>query len=377
MMTKKMERKKGKKSLGRGMSNGIAAGIDLGDSESLVTVLSPVGDVADRFTFPMNDEGYTLFAGRVPRNARVAFEATGMAYPVFRTLKGLGYDDITVAHPKELAWIVKSKKKNDKADSLKIAKLHMAGMLPEAHLLDREEQVFRDLLIQRVKLGVEIGRLKNTVISYFKREGVYNSLPESEDNFSAARRHAILSFDFGDARDLVVKTMMERIEFMEEQCSPIEVIIKRFARESDDVKLLMTIPGVSYYLASLICSYIRDVNRFPSFDHLASFFGIIPESWDSANVKRRGRMSKDGPSIARWALSVMVDAVMLRNKLIKTYYLHEKERTKSGKYARVLTMKKLLRMVHHMLKTRQRWKWENESLTERKLSNLEGGGAVA
>lgn len=51
-----------------------------------------------------------------------------------------------VHHPKELAWIVvKSKKKNDKADSLKkIAKLHMSGMLPESHLLDPEEQVKRD-----------------------------------------------------------------------------------------------------------------------------------------------------------------------------------------------------------------------------------------
>lgn len=48
-----------------------------------------------------------------------------MAYPVFRALKRLGYEDVTVAHPKDLVWIVKSKKKNDNVDSLKIAKLHM------------------------------------------------------------------------------------------------------------------------------------------------------------------------------------------------------------------------------------------------------------
>jgi hypothetical protein len=49
-------------------------------------------------------------------------------------------------------------------DSLKIAKLHMAGMLPESHRLDRDQQIVRDLLVQRVKLDVEIGRLKNSVI---------------------------------------------------------------------------------------------------------------------------------------------------------------------------------------------------------------------
>jgi hypothetical protein len=134
--------------------NSIVAGIDLGDKESLATVLSPVGDVTDRFSFPMNEEGYAFFSSRVPKDARVAFESTIMAYPIMRALKMHGYGDVTVAHPKTLAWIVRSKKKNDKVDSLKIAKLHMAGMLPESHLLDRDEQIARDLLVQRVKLGV-------------------------------------------------------------------------------------------------------------------------------------------------------------------------------------------------------------------------------
>ena len=41
--------------------NSLVAGIDLGNRESLTIVLSPIGDVRDRFTFPMNDEGYAYF----------------------------------------------------------------------------------------------------------------------------------------------------------------------------------------------------------------------------------------------------------------------------------------------------------------------------
>src|ERR1700722_9772718 len=115
----------------------------------------------------------------------------------------MGYADITVAHPTELAWIVRSKKKNDRADSLKIAKLHLAGLLPESHLLGKEEQIERDLLIQRVKLGLEIGRMKSSVLSYLVKEGV-QSLPETSDNFSVARRLAIWSLRFGDDRDVVL-----------------------------------------------------------------------------------------------------------------------------------------------------------------------------
>ncbi|MCL5068201.1 MAG: IS110 family transposase, partial [Thaumarchaeota archaeon] len=288
----KKKRRRIRTSFGSATMANIVAAIDLGDSKSVTTVLSQAGDVVDNFSFPMNDEGYSSFAQRVPTNARVAFEATGMAYPVLRALKRLGYEDVTVAHPKDLVWIIKSKKKNDKVDSLKIAKLHMAGMLPESHLLTREEQISRDLLIQRVKLGVETSRTKNSITSYLKREDVYQTLPKTSSNFSDRRREAIKAFKFSDERDLILQTMMDRLEFLEKQCIPLEIEIRRIAKESDDVKLLMTIPGIDFYLASLLSSYIGDVNRFPSESHLASFFGIIPISRDSADTKRRGRMSK-------------------------------------------------------------------------------------
>jgi transposase len=346
-------------------------GVDLGDSNSVATMLSPMNGsiVQEMFPFSMDEAGYTLFSSKVPKDARIACEATSQAYPFTRKLREMGYTDITVAHPKELAWIVKSKKKNDKADSLKIARLHMGGMLPESHLLEREEQVKRDLLIQRVKLGVEIGDVKRSIISYLKREDVYNSLPKTEDNFSVTRRLAIASLRFDDDRDLVLKTMMGKLAFLEAMCPPLEERIRQLAGETDDVKLLMSVQGINFYSASLYSSFVGDAKRFPDDDHLNSFLGIIPVSKDSGDKKRRGKMSKEGPSIARWTLGVMVDNVAKRNPEMKRYYQSVKERSGAG-HAHVMTMKKLNRMLYHMLITRQRWKWEDADLTERKLSNL-------
>jgi transposase len=160
----------------------------------------------------------------------------------------------------------------------------------------------------------------------------------------------------------------------ERQCPPLEERMKRIARESDDVKLLMSIRGVDFYLASMISSYIGDVNRFPSDGHLASFFGIVPESRDTADVRRRGKMTKDGPHVARWSLSIMVNTVIKYNPPIKAYYVSIKEKKGSGKKAHVVAMRKLVRMIHHMLKTRKPWRWEDPNLTERKVSRLGGDG---
>jgi len=347
----------------------VTVGIDLGESSSYATVIT--NEKSETFSFTMNEEGYQALREKIPLDARIAFESSGSAYPFDRQLRQMGYTDITVAHPKELTWIVKSKKKHDRVDSVKIGKLHSVGMIPEAHLLKREDQILRDLLLQRVKLGQEISRLKNSIIGYLKREGLYDSLPKSTNGFSALRRKTMKSIAFGDERDLVLSTMILQLELVEKLTEPLEGKIRERARVNDDVRLLMSIPGVNFYLASLLCTYIGDVNRFPDADHLASFFGIVPAERNSSSMRRVGRISRDGPSTPRWALSVMVDTVGKFKGPIHDYYAKSKARTGKGSLAHVLGMKKLVRMIYHMLKTRERWKWENESVTARKLEALE------
>ena len=279
--------------------NEYVVGIDIGEKESVATYMSPSGDILDHFNFSMNDSGYDEFKKKIPSGVKIAFEASGLAYVVSNKLKSLGYEYLTVAHPKELSWIVKSKKKNDHVDSVKLAKIHMMNMIPESHLLSEEERIFRDLLIQRQKIGSEISRMEVSIIGYLKREGLYNSLPESNENFSDKRRKAMESITFNNDKDVVFKTMISRLKFLEDQIPPIEERIKSRARESEDVKLLMTIPGIDYYLASLLSSYISDVHRFPNESKLASFFGIVPSNRDSSSLIRRGHMSKEGASTAR------------------------------------------------------------------------------
>ena len=54
--------------------------------------------------------------------------------------------------------------------------------------------------------------------------------------------------------------MMDRLEFLEGQREPLDTEIKKITRDNEDARLLMTIPGIDYYLASLLSSYIGDVN---------------------------------------------------------------------------------------------------------------------
>ncbi len=78
-MTMTMKRRKDSEKAREDM-NHVVASADLGDRESPTTLLSPDGGVVKAFFFSMGDGGMALFAENVPRDARIAFGATMMAY---------------------------------------------------------------------------------------------------------------------------------------------------------------------------------------------------------------------------------------------------------------------------------------------------------
>ena len=126
----------GKRSIDR--MNSLVVGIDLGVKESNATYMSPDGEIKEGFKFPMNRDGYTEFRNKIPLETRIVFEAS--SYAVSRALKNLRHNDITVAHQEELSWITKPKKKNDRVDSIKLAKLYLVDMIPESHFIDENER---------------------------------------------------------------------------------------------------------------------------------------------------------------------------------------------------------------------------------------------
>jgi len=86
--------------------------------------------------------------------------------------------------------------------------------------------------------------------------------------------------------------------------------------EDEDVKLLMTIPGVGYYTALLVKAKIGDVNRFN-----------VPSTYSSGGISRHGGITREG---SRWLRCAMVEVAMTHIKYdtaISRSYHHIAERS--------------------------------------------------
>jgi len=87
------------------------------------------------------------------------------------------------------------------------------------------------------------------------------------------------------------------MEVLNVEIRRLSLDLRRLAGLDEDVRLLMTIPGIGYYTALLIKAEVGDVNRFKSGDHLCSYAGIVPSTHNSGGVTKHGGITREG---SRW-----------------------------------------------------------------------------
>ncbi len=72
--------------------------------------------------------------------------------------------------------------------------------------------------------------------------------------------------------------------------------------EGTDVQILTTLPGVAVIRAASFAAHSLPIDRFPDAEHLYSATGLAPALYESATVRRRGRISRQGLAEHRDAL---------------------------------------------------------------------------
>jgi transposase len=123
------------------------------------------------------------------------------------------------------------------------------------------------------------------------------------------------------------------IETLNREINQVDEMIKKEAKENEDVKLLMSIPGISYYSALLFVSEIGEVNRFPDSSHLVSYAGLAPSTRSSGGKTYYGPITKQGSKYLRWILN-QVTWTNIRNEpegTVAKFYEKLKEKKGSQK----------------------------------------------
>jgi len=332
-------------------------GLDYHTARSVLCILDGDGKIVKREQVP-GGQGQLLDAlGKVAAELgpfEVCFEATcgyGRLYEGLRAVAAR----VVVAHPGKLKLIYHTKRKNDRVDAEKLAKMLYAGLVPEVHVPGVDTRAWRMLIEHRCKSVAKRTAVKNAIrailrtfgldvpegLSLWTRKGLkwlgQQTLPTEAD----ALRRDLLAEELNETNRKIVRA---------------EKALRRLADSHPGVAVLMTAPGVGIRTAEAVVAYVDDPQRFRKVRCVGSYFGLVPCQDASADKNRLGHITREGPSSVRQLLCEATWQGMMRSRHLKHYFERVmRQDPERKKIALIATAHHLLRCLLAMLRTGQAW----------------------
>ena len=258
--------------------------------------------------------------------------------------------EFLLGHALYMRAIHGGKKKDDKIDSEKIARLMRGGTFPMSYVYPREMRATRDLVRRRMFLVRRRSELLQHVQLINQQ---YNHDPFEKMIKFAANRNVLDRFEEDSAR-LSVAADLEMVGHYDQLLRQLETNLLRQATRHDPqaCSLLRTIPGIGRILSLVLLYEIHTIDRFPNVGDFLSYSRLVtPKQTSDGKVTGQGG-SKIGNVHLKWAFGEAV-LMMLRYSDEAKAFLKRKEK-KHGK-SRAMTMlgRKIARAVYYMLKRKE------------------------
>jgi transposase len=297
---------------------------------------------------------------------RVVLEVCNLAGWVVDIARALAIDTET-ANTTHDAWRWKNvKKKNDKEDALKLAKLSSMNQLPTVHIPAKPVREMRSLIKYRQRLVKHRRSIQLAIRAIFSREGI-TTVPRGKKAWSKGglqwfRSHAQPLEKITEIEQLWRGQLYVELETFE----AVTVCLKKVTDKLNElgsadarVRRLQTIPGVGPRLAETVVSFLDDPARFHDGKQVGSYAGLTPRQYQSGQMERQGKISGQGNKLLRNLLIEICWASLRYNPWARETYKRLLRGSPSRKKIAITALaRKLVVRCWAMLRDEQDWKMD-------------------
>ncbi|MDI6689803.1 MAG: transposase, partial [Actinomycetota bacterium] len=205
----------------------LYVGLDQHKKYSYFTVKGEEDEVVFQGKIPSTPSGIDDFLENFKdQEISVALEAGSSWYWLYDLLEEK-VKKVSLVNPKACKAIASAKLKKDKMDSLTLANLLKADLLPTCYIPSREERYFREIVRFRALLVRERTRVKNRMHSILGKLGITH---EFSDLFGKKGRKFLevleLSFPYRDE----LKSLLKVLDYLNEEIDYVTGIIDSLCR---------------------------------------------------------------------------------------------------------------------------------------------------
>ena len=277
-------------------------------------------------------------------------ESTGFYEPLYDFIESRGFA-VKLANPLKIKLIAESRMKNDDVDSEILAKLLRNDWIPESYVPPKEIREIRRVVRTRIQISQTLRSYKNRI----RYELLRMHVDYEVDPFT--NKGKIFLWNLHNPR---IDSYVSVLNGLEKEVHKIDETIAQYG-SMEDVKLLMTIPGIGLFSAVLIYSEIGDINRFPDSSKLLAYTGMIPSVRQSADVVHYGHITYQGSKYLRWIITEALHVHMRFDpgSSVSRFYRRISKGKKKSK-ALVAAANKLMKIVYWVLKEKRPY-YRNEA----------------
>jgi transposase len=186
------------------------------------------------------------------------------------------------------------------------------GRLPEAWIAPPATRELRGWVRHRAKLvGLRSNR-KCQVHAVLAGAGA--QVPMS-DLFGASGRDLLAGTRLAPQSRARTDSLLRLIENLDFEVELFAKLVAGRLRGDPGYLVIQLIPGVGPILAAVFVAEIGDINRFSKPAQLASWAGLTPKHHESDTTVHRGRITKQGSRLVRWAAVEAVQRVPAHTRL--------------------------------------------------------------
>lgn len=272
-------------------------GIDLHRRRTVIARTTDAGELLEAVQITNSPLALAEVLTRAGEHPEVVLEATYGWYWAVDTLAEIGAST-HLAHPLGVKAFEYRRVKNDLRDSCDLADLLRMGRLPEAWIAPPATRELRELVRHRAKLVSMRSRCKAQVHAVLAKCGV--AVPMS-DLFGVAGTDLLNRLALPAAYTARINSLRRIMDLLDFEIDVFANLVKGRLARDPGYTAVQVIPGIGPILGSVFVAEIGDVHRFPGPQKLTCWAGMTPLHRESDTTVRRGKITKQGSRLVRWA----------------------------------------------------------------------------
>jgi transposase len=251
---------------------------------------------------------------------------------------------VHLAHPLGVKMFEYRRVKNDVRDAKDLADLLRMGRLPEAWIAPPATRELREVVRHRAKLVATRSGLKAGVHAVLAKCGV--AVPMS-DLFGVGGQRLLDELRLPPAYAGRIASLRRLIDGFDFEINLYGRMLAAALGAHPGYTAVQAIDGIGPTFAAIFVAEIGDVHRFPNAAALCSWAGLTPRHYESDTTVRRGRITKQGSTLVRWAAVEAVQRVRRGPVASARVRIGCRRGTNIGKVA---AARKLLTLVYYGLR---------------------------